>query len=177
MTTRKTIALAGLALALAIPSPASALAKAADCDRGRPVRDISGSLSGTVSLTILTPPFAAFAGEVSGIGSHLGEFTGHGAGSGAFTLEYTFYAIGTTTVVADNGDTLTGPAKFETSPFTPAEPAHTTRHTMTITGGTGRFECASGELVANYHVTPLQRVDPLTLVNRVEGTLTGHISY
>jgi hypothetical protein len=173
------IALAGLALALAILSPASAQASAGDCERDRPVREIRGRVSGTVSLTILTAPSAAFAGDVSGVGTHLGEFTGHAEGSGAFTSLGTFYADGTTTLVADNGDTLSGLAVFQTSPFTPAEPAHTTRHELTITGGTGRFECARGALVANYHVTPLKPFDPLTMtqVNQVEGAVTGHVSY
>jgi hypothetical protein len=174
MTTRKAIALAGLVLALAILSPASALAKAKGTDR--PMKEVEGTVSGTVTLT---PMAGAFEGDVTGVMSHLGEYTGHAEGIGAFTPQGTFEATGTTTVVADNGDKLIGTATFKTSPFTPTHPAHTTTHVTTLTGGTGRFADARGVLTAIYEVTPLIPFNPLTgtLVNNVEGPITGPISY
>ena len=54
--------------------------------------------------------------------------------------------------------------------------AHTTTIVMTVTGGTGRFSDASGTLTAITEVSPIS-FDGVTLVNSVEGTVTGQISY
>jgi hypothetical protein len=121
----------------------------------------------------------AFAGDVTGVSSHVGKYTAHAEGSGAFTSQGTFEATGTTTIVAANGDKLIGTATVKTTPFTPAHPAHTTTHVTTLTGGTGRFDDARGVLTAIYEVTPLIPFSPLTgtLTNSVEGPITGRISY
>jgi hypothetical protein len=171
MTTRKAIALASLALALAIISPASALAKAKGSDR-----PVKATASGTVTLNPFT---GVFVGEITGVGSHIGRYSGYGAGAGAFTKQGTFEAIGTASLVAANGDELFGSATFKTSPFDLLHPAHTTTQVTTITGGTGRFAYASGVLTTVYEVTPLIPFNPATgtLVNRTEGTTTGRISY
>jgi hypothetical protein len=48
----------------------------------------------------------------------------------------------------------------------------------TITGGTGRFEDASGKLITVTQVTPLEEPIPgIQFVNSLEGTTTGQISY
>jgi hypothetical protein len=171
MTTHKAIALAGLVLALAILSPASGLAKAKGTHR--PGKDVKGTVSGTVTLKPMT---GAFAGDVTGVMSHLGELTGHQEGIVGPTPEG-IRGRSTWNIVAANGDTLTGTATLKVEGLPSA--AHTTTQVSTITGGTGRFADARGVLTAIYEVTPLIPFNPLTgtLVNSAEGPITGPISY
>ena len=165
MTTRKAIALAGLVLALAILSPASALAKAGGTDR-----PLKGIISGTVSLNTLT---GSFTGDATGVASHLGEFTAHQEGTVGPTPEG-IRGSSTWTIVADNGDKVTGTATLKVEGLPSA--AHTTTQFSTITGGTGRFADATGKFTTIYHVTP-GSFDGVTLRNSSEGTTTGQISY
>ena len=87
-------------LALAVLSPASALANAGGTDR-----PIKGAGTGTISLD---PATGAFTGVVPGVSSHLGDITVHIEGVGARAADGTFAGSGTATLVAANGDEVTG---------------------------------------------------------------------
>lgn len=158
MSVRKAMTLACLALALAILSPASALAK-----DDRPVK---GTGSGTISLDPLT---GAFTGDATGVSSHLGNYTVHLEGAGAPTPEGTFAGGGTVTIVAANGDRLTGT-------FTLTRTGPSTTVVVKITGGTGRFADASGTLTVICLTGPSSQVGQM-LLSTIECTMTGQISY
>jgi hypothetical protein len=166
MTTLKAIALAGLVLALAVLSPASALAKPKGTDR-----PLKATISGTVSLTVAT---GVFTSDASGESSHLGKYTVHLQGQVGPTPQGTYAGSGSITWVAANGDELTG--TFDLSTDRPPPAPHTTTLEIAIKGGTGRFADASGTATATTHVAPLA-FDGVTLLNSVEGTATGKISY
>jgi hypothetical protein len=165
MSMRKLITLAGLALAVVALGPASALANAAGTDR-----PVKGTISGTVSLNVLT---GAFTADATGVATHLGDNTVSLEGAVAITPEGVF-GSGTGTIVAADGDQMIGTFTLET----PGQPgvAHTTTIVMTVTGGTGRFSDASGTLTSISEVSPIS-FDGVTLVNSVEGTVTGQVSY
>jgi hypothetical protein len=165
MSIRTTTMLAGLVLAVAALSPASALAKAGGADR-----PVKGTVSGTVSANVQA---FAITGEGTGVAAHLGRFTSSLEGAIAITPEGT-EGGGTQTIVAANGDQLTGTFTLST-PGLPSE-AHTTMLVTTLTGGTGRFSDAHGILRSVLEVSPMS-FDGLTLVNGVEGTVRGRISY
>jgi hypothetical protein len=166
MSIRKAITLAGLALAVAALSPASAPAKAGGTDR-----PVKGSASGMDSVNTKT---LAITADATGIISHLGETTAHFEADGALTPQGTVAASGTFTLVADNGDLLTG--TFTLAGPAPSFSVHTVRIVMTITGGTGRFADASGELTTTQRVTPFS-FDGVTLRQASEGPVRGQISY
>ena len=78
-----------------------------------------------------------------------------------------------------NGDQLTGSDTFHTSDLGPA--GHTTWLDTTITGGTGRFEGATGELDTICQVGPgAVEFDenrlPKTMVSPSECMTTGRVS-
>ena len=136
---RKAVALAGV-LALALLSPASALANAGGADR-----PINGAGTGTISLD---PATGAFTGVVPGVSSHLGDITVHIAGAGAPAADGTFAGSGTATLVAANGDQVTGTI---TLTQTALPDGHTTTTVVvTITGGhrtvRGRERNVDGDL-------------------------------
>jgi hypothetical protein len=165
MSIRKLITLAGLALAVVAISPASAPANAGGTDR-----PVKGTISGTVSLSVKT---LAFTADAMGVSTYDGEYTVSEEGTVAITPEGVF-GSGTLTIVAANGDQTTGTFTLAT-PGQPGE-AHTTTTVITVTGGTGRFSDASGTLTSITEVSPIS-FDGVTLVNSVEGTVTGQISY
>ena len=137
---RKAGALVGLVLALAVLSPASALANAGGTDR-----PIKGAGMGTISLH---PATGAFTGVVPGVSSHLGNITVHIEGVGAPAADGTFAGSGTATLVAANGDEVTGTIRVTQ---TALPDGHTTTTVVvTITGGTGtvrgRERNADGDL-------------------------------
>ena len=111
----KLMMLAGLALAVVALSPASASAKAGGTDRPH-----KGTVSGTVSLNVLTGALTAHA---NGVATHLGVFTTSLEGTVTITPTGTF-GSGTQTIVAANGDELTGTYTLST-PGAPGV-AHTT---------------------------------------------------
>jgi hypothetical protein len=163
MTPRTAIGLLGLTLAMLSPAPASA-------DAGGTDRPMTGTISGTVSLTAAT---GNVEGGGTGVMSHFGAFTAYQEGSIA-PRDGTYEGNTTWSLVAANGDTLTGTATLKVEG--PPVGTHTTTQISTITGGTGRFADATGTFTIVYHVTPLS-FDGVTAVNRVEGTTTGLISY
>jgi len=160
MTKVKTMALA-VVLALATLNAASAPASA----RGTAV-PIKGAGTGAISFH---PATGAFTGEESGVSSHLGKYTLHLQGVGARAADGNVTGSGTVTIVAANGDQLTGT-------FTLTGDGETQRVDVTITGGTGRFAHASGTLTV-ICVSGPPRQEGQMLVLEHECTLKGEISY
>ena len=164
MFKRKLMTLAGIALAVAVLSPAaSANAEGTD-------RPFMGTVSGTVSLNVLTGAMTAHA---EGVATHLGEYTAGLEGTATITPTGVF-GSGTQKTVAANGDELAGTYTLST-PGAPGV-AHTTTIVTTATGGTGRFSGASGTVTTVVEVSPIS-FNGVTLVNRSEGTTSGQISY
>lgn len=161
----RAIALA-FVLALAIFNTGSAVAKAGGT--GRPVK---GTASGTLRINPVT---GAAVGDITGVTSHLGKTAVHFEGTLTPTAEEgTFAGPATVTIVAANGDRLTGVAAV-TSRATGA--GRTTTVVLEITGGTGRFANASGTLTVTCVSPPPSQVEPL-LVFALECKATGRISY
>ena len=138
MRARAFVVLIGvLALIFAVPQVAAAKSKGTD-------RPLKGPGSGTTTFDTSTAPFPA-TGEGTAQMSHLGKVT--------YSLDYTltpeaggtFSLAGTSEFVAANGDkffaTFTGSVP-PTGPGTSDATANST-----ITGGTGRFEGASGSFI------------------------------
>jgi hypothetical protein len=98
----------GLVLSLALLSPASALAKAGGTDR--PVKG-----TGVGAVTVLLAPGLPTEVDASGRMTHLGRYTAHFEG-GAEIIGGTTFGHGTFTLVAANGDQLTGTATFSGPP-------------------------------------------------------------
>ena len=102
-----------------------------------------GSLTGTVTVTPLTPPFASVLIEATGDATHLGRFT-------LLIPHQVNQAIrvgtGTYAFTAANGDTLT--AEFTGQATLLAPGVLSTSETGVVTGGTGRFAGATGSFVA-----------------------------
>jgi hypothetical protein len=164
MTTRKAIALAGLALALAILSPASALAKA-----GGTSRSVKATVSGSARVNLRT---GALAGDFAGVSTHIGKYTAHSDGTAV--LSPAFFGRGTTTIVAANGDRLTGTFTATTAE-TPA--GHTATLVITVKGGTGRFAHAAGILTVTITSRSFSVVGDWVIRNDDVGTVTGAVSY
>jgi hypothetical protein len=169
MRKRRAIIVTGAVLAFAALAPASALAKAGGTDR-----PVKGTAVGDITATI---PGLELTADTSGFLTHLGRTTGHFEGSGEIVGGNTL-GEGTFTMVAANGDRLTG--TFALTGSLPSGEAHTATVVLTITGGTGRFVDASGTITIRLLLTPscfLEPACPGALVETAEGTLTGLISY
>jgi hypothetical protein len=124
---------AALALALCLAGPVSA---------GDQV-PFRGTLSGTVTVTPLTPPNASVLIEGSGVAAQLGRFTLEVPHE---VNQATRIAVGTYVFTAANGDTLT--ATFTGQATLVAPGVLTVSETATISGGTGRFDGATGSFTA-----------------------------
>jgi len=156
----KMMALAGV-LVLAVLMAASAPASAG----GRSLT-ITGQGTGTIRLDAAT---GAFTGEESGVSSVLGTYTVHLQGRATPAADGTVTGIGTATIVAANGDQLTGD-------FTVTGDGQTQTVVVTITGGTGRFANATGTLTVICHSGPsLQEGTVLVLEHRC--TMKGTVSH
>lgn len=166
---RKAITLASLILAIAVLTPASALGKAKGTER--PLK-FSVSATSVVNLETLTNHYAG-----TEIASHAGRGTIEGDGSSKFsgfnTLEYHDSWVFT----GANGDKLFG-TSTGTVTGGPEGLLNSEKVALaqTITGGTGRFQNASGTFTGTYH---------LAFISSVEGDVTfsdngsgqGSISY
>lgn len=128
-----------LAIAMAVALSFSVAGSAAAKDQV----PFNGSLAGTVTVTPIDPPIASVFIEGTGNATHLGRFTVEiphvvnqairvGSGSYVFT--------------AANGDTLTADFTGQATLLAPG--VLSTSEIGTITGGTGRFEGATGSFVA-----------------------------
>jgi hypothetical protein len=119
-----------------------------------------GTLAGTASITPLDPPMVAVRIEATGTATYLGRFT---LEAPHVVNQATLTAVGTYRITAANGDTITadlaGTATMVNPPFVVA-----ITETATITGGTGRFEGATGSIL-------VERV-----FNRATGVTTGTLN-
>ena len=133
---RKALMIAGLILAVGALAPVGALAKAGGTDR-----PLKSSGSGTTTFDTSTVPFPA-TGEGTARIAHLGktsysnDYTITPTGPGTFSI------AGTTEFVAANGDRVF--AEFTGSIQVTGPTTSDATADSTITGGTGRFEGASG---------------------------------
>jgi len=162
----KAVALAGALLALAVLSPASVPANAGGTDL-----PIKGSGTGTISLN---PGNGVFTGVVPGVSSHLGNITVHIEGVGARAADGTFAGSGTATLVAANGDRVTGTITLSQTALSDGHT--TTTVVLTITGGTGRFADAIGTLTVICQSGPPSQVGAMLLI-KANCRFTGQISY
>jgi hypothetical protein len=167
----KAFALAVLVLACAMLAPVGALGKAGGTDR-----PVKGTASGTVTGVLGSPLDITI--DLAGVATHIGKYRIHvdavGVISGGEVV-----VDGTFTVVAANGDQLTGTAAT-TTPLSQLGEVHTTTAFLTITGGTGRFSDASGTLTSQNLETPICFAEPSCpglIIDGLEGKLTGQISY
>lgn len=186
MTTRKATALAGLVLALALLSPASAPANA-DCPASLPAgadgkcRSVKLISWGTVRLNTQTRDWTA---DGTAIGTHTGKGPVHFDNGQARLLRFTppnLVALeleADVTIVAANGDELYGHSTGTTEDFVLGA-AHKDEAHITITGGSGRFDGAHGELDAIIHVGSgtFPPEEPGVMVSPYESTVTGYIIY
>jgi|tagenome__1003787_1003787.scaffolds.fasta_scaffold20788135_2 hypothetical protein len=163
---RKAGALIGLVLAIAVLNPASAPADAGGTDR-----PIKGAGMGTISIH---PATGTFTGDVPGVSSHLGAITVHIEGVGAPVADGTFAGTGTATIVAANGEEVTGTITVTQAAL--ADGHTTTTVVVRITGGTGRFADASGTLTVVCESGPPSLVGATLVINDV-CAFRGLISY
>ena len=120
-----------------------------------------GTIEGTQSVTPLAFPFLAVNGSATGNATYLGVFTAHFPHTVNVT---TRIGVGTYAFTAANGDTLT--ADFS-GQATQTGVVLIEEH-ATVTGGTGRFEGATGTF------TVQRQFDQATGATR--GTFEGTIS-
>lgn len=73
-------------------------------------RSLSGSISATVSIT---PATGRFAGDGTGVATHLGRFTAPQQGAVAPAPDGRYAGRSTWTITAASGDTLTGTATLD----------------------------------------------------------------
>jgi hypothetical protein len=136
MSLRRLIFLASLVLAVAAMSPSAALAAAHGTNR-----PLTGTATGSTTLTFIAPGVADATSGFTGHLSHLGAETGQDELTIIATSASTFAYTGTRTFVAANGDEVFS-AITGSGTFTPTTAQSTEKDT--ITGGTGRFAGASG---------------------------------
>jgi hypothetical protein len=160
MTKIKAIALTTV-LALAVLTPALAPASA-----GGKAKPIKGHGAGTITFDTAT---GAFTGRESGVMSHLGKYRLRLRGVGTYAADGTVTGSGSVTIVAANGDRLTGT-------FTLTGRDETNRVVVTITGGTGRFAHARGTLTV-ICVSGPPRQEGQLLVFEHKCTVKGKLSY
>jgi hypothetical protein len=154
-----------LVLALGALSPGTALAKA-----GGTERPVNGGGSGTIAFD---PQTGVFEGDPSGVASHLGRYSMHFEGTAVPTGENTATGSGDLTILAANGDRLTG-TFTSTSAFTSSGATHTV--VVELTGGTGRFAQASATLTIICVAGPSVDIEA-QLVSEIECTISGRIGY
>jgi len=162
------IVLAALVLGLAVIGPGPALAHAGGTDR-----PVMGTASGTARFNLLTNSFMV---ELTGTTTHVGLYSAHSEGSGAFAPDLTFAGTGEASIVAANGDEIHATTTLTTSSFAPGAFEHTSTSVLTVTGGTGRFEDATGTLTTHLDTTPIG-VEGATVIAHAEGTIEGSVSY
>jgi hypothetical protein len=124
--------LAGAMLVMALAAPASASDQV-------PFR---GSLAGTATVTPISPPIVAVRIEATGTATYLGRFTLEAPHT---VNQATLTAVGTYLITAANGDTITADLAGTAVMVSPPNVVAITE-TATVTGGTGRFEGATGSI-------------------------------
>ena len=98
-----------------------------------------GSMSGTATITPVSPPIVSVLLETSGTASQLGRFT---LEAPHIVNQATLTAVGTYVFTAADGSTLTATLSGSATLVAPGQLA--IAETGTITGGTGRFAGATG---------------------------------
>jgi len=166
MKGRTPCVIASIVAVLALAAvPAAALGKPGGTDR--PLKG-SGVATDTVDLAT-----GKGSGQGPAVISHLGKGTFRHSFTIAFTGPSTFTVTGTETLIAANGDevhaTVTGTGTLNGS-------QGDVEVVITITGGTGRFDDASGTLIGRFSAETVSAVGG-TIVNRDAFTLEGRISY
>lgn len=141
------------ALAICIAGPVSA-------DDQVPFR---GSMSGTATITPLDPPMASVLLETSGSATQLGRFT---LEAPHVVNQVSRTAVGTYLFTAADGSTLTASLSGSASIVAPGVLA--IAETGVITGGTGRFEGATGSFSTDRTFYPA--------TGATSGTFEGWIS-
>jgi hypothetical protein len=119
-----------------------------------------GTLAGTASITPLAPPIVAVEIHATGNATYLGRFT---LEAPHVVNQATLTAVGTYLITAANGDTITANLAGTATMIDPPNVIAVTE-TATVTGGTGRFEGATGSI-------QVERV-----FNRATGVTTGTLS-
>jgi hypothetical protein len=169
---RRTLLILMSLLALAIVAPGAAVAK-----RGGTDRPWKGKGSGTTTFNIATTPFPGSTEGTARL-SHLGKTSYSSNFAVTLTGPNTFTIAGMQTLVAANGDMLflsfTGTGTF-TGAFGPGQTSET-MVIYTVTGGTGRFDDASGTLTGTVF-TDVVSVDGSTATGSHTFTAKGRISY
>jgi hypothetical protein len=143
----RTALIAAAALALTLAGPVSA---------GDQV-PFKGTLAGTATITPLGGPIVAVEIDATGTATYLGRFT---LEAPHVVDQSTLTAVGTYTLTAANGDILTADLAGTARMVEPPNVIAITE-TATVTGGTGRFEGATGSI-------QVERV-----FNRATGVTTG----
>ena len=118
-----------------------------------------GSLSGSATITPLGGPIVAVHLEATGTATYLGRFS---LDAPHVVNQATLTGVGTYTLTAANGDTVTASLAGTARMVEPPNVIAITE-TATITGGTGRFEGATGSI-------QVERV-----FNRATGVTTGSL--
>jgi hypothetical protein len=119
-----------------------------------------GTLAGTATITPLGGPMVAVEIDATGTATYLGRFT---LEAPHVVNQATLTAVGTYTLTAANGDTITADLAGTARMVEPPNVIAITE-TATVTGGTGRFADASGTI-------QVERV-----FNRATGVTTGSFS-
>jgi hypothetical protein len=170
---RRTLLILTSFLALTVVAPGAAVAKHGGTDR-----PWKGKGSGTTTFNVATVP--SLPGSIEGTArfSHLGKSSYSGTFTITLTGPGTFTIGGTQTVVAANGDMLfvsfAGTGTL-TGMFGPGQTSEIAT-TWTVTGGTGRFDDASGTLTGTVSTELVSVVGPIgTGIHTF--TARGKISY
>jgi hypothetical protein len=163
----KLAVLAGVVVSLALASPASGAAGGTDL----PIRGTGSGISVTTFAATPGDP-ATFVTEDRAKLSHLGDSTLHVVGTSTLTASGVDLA-GTVTIVAANGDELT--LSFSGSGVM-TETGLDATSVGEITGGTGRFEDASGTITHEAELT-ITDLSPPTVTASVVSTFYSTISY
>ena len=146
----RTALIAAAALAVTLAGPVSA---------GDQV-PFKGTLAGTATITPLGGPIVAVEIDATGTATYLGRFT---LEAPHVVDQSTLTAVGTYTLTAANGDTITADLAGTARMVEPPNVVAITE-TATVTGGTGRFAGATGSI----------RVE--RVFNRATGVTTGSLA-
>jgi hypothetical protein len=168
MVLRKALLFSSMAIALVVLSPAASSAAATL------QRPVIGLGQGTQTINLLT---GAGTGANHGFLLGIGYFTGSGTSTFALTGPNTYSVTGTGTLLTANGEVFLASSGTGTLPGTTSGSTSQTSTTVdTITGGTGRFAGASGQLTIYARITSVSIVGSTETITTV-GFWVGSISY
>jgi hypothetical protein len=152
----------------------AALAPATAAAHGRPGGTnlrVWGVMSGTAFVNTATVEVGAdMRGTVAPFGPVTGQFRATGTRTDGIVR-----ATGPFSLTARDGASITGTATLVGAG--PNLNVHPAAVAMVITGGTGRFEGATGALSHTPLITPLLPFVPPLLNERLESMMHGYVSY